>query len=442
MAKKKRNGGGTYRTDYTWEIEIDELGAPKKIRVTDAMPGEEAAIDATITTALDKLAEHRAPPRQVSNPNASPSLTQAQQSAPLFSKVVQKFLETYPKERQAGMYRKHKAVLPMFRDVIGDKPVSEIKQTDINDFFELLERLPPRWSDECRKRRLTIRQLAAIDHAKCIGPKTFRNTYLACIRPFLKESRRLWQDQGFPTTLTTEGIAYKGNREEGENKQRAFAPAELKRLFEGSEMRRFAADPEQIHRYWLPHIGLFTGARVNELCQVNPQTDIVQDPDSKIWYFWITEETDGDDRIAKRTKNSTSRRKVPVHSTLLKCGFLDYVSSVKKSGAKLLFPAWPPHSGKASAKAEKWFRKLLSDIGLRDVTSGKRLVGMHAFRSTLLNRAMNLGIDATPITGHAGNTDRVVRGYQGELSLENKQKLLEGITFELEFIKPNDGSPA
>lgn len=207
-------------------------------------------------------------------------------------------------------------------------------------------------------------------------------------------------------------------------------------------MRRFATDPEQVHRYWLPHIGLFTGARVNELCQVNPQTDIVQDQDSKIWYFWITEETDGDDRIEKRTKNTTSRRKVPIHSILLKCGFLDYVNSVRKSGAKLLFPAWPPHSGKASAKAEKWFRKLLSDIGLRDVTPGKRLVGMHAFRSTLLNRAMNLGIDATPITGHAGNTDRVVRGYQGELSLENKKKLLEGITFELEFIKPGDGALA
>lgn len=44
MAKKRRNGG-TNRTYYAWEIEIDELGAPKKIRVTDATPGEEAAID-------------------------------------------------------------------------------------------------------------------------------------------------------------------------------------------------------------------------------------------------------------------------------------------------------------------------------------------------------------------------------------------------------------
>lgn len=44
MAKKRRNGG-TNRTYYAWEIEIDELGAPKKIRVTDAKPGEEAAID-------------------------------------------------------------------------------------------------------------------------------------------------------------------------------------------------------------------------------------------------------------------------------------------------------------------------------------------------------------------------------------------------------------
>lgn len=58
---------------------------------------------------------------------------------------------------------------------------------------------------------------------------------------------------------------------------------------------------------------------------------------------------------------------------------------------------------------------------------------MHAFRSTLPNRAHNAQprIDATAITGHAGAFDAVVRGYQGELSLGSMQAILEAIPFGL-----------
>ncbi len=157
---KKKRGGRTKRTYYSWEIEIDESGAPKKIRLTDAKPGEEVAIDATISTALSRIAQHRDAAHQSStraDSNYVPEPESRQiDSVPRFSTVVQRFLDTYPKEKQSGMYRKHKAVLPMLLEIIRDKPVSAIKQANINEFFELLERLPPRWSDECRKRRITI----------------------------------------------------------------------------------------------------------------------------------------------------------------------------------------------------------------------------------------------------------------------------------------------
>jgi hypothetical protein len=62
---------------------------------------------------------------------------------------------------------------------------------------------------------------------------------------------------------------------------------------------------------------------------------------------------------------------------------------------------------------------------------------MHAFRHTLLNRALNVDVDASPITGHAGGKSKVVRGYEGKLWLENLQKILEAIRFEeVTFLKP------
>jgi integrase len=203
-------------------------------------------------------------------------------------------------------------------------------------------------------------------------------------------------------------------------------------------MRAFAADPERHCCFWLPHIGLFTGARVNEICQLNPQTDILRDPESGIDHLWITELSEGDERVKKSTKNPTSRRKVPIHSTLLALGFLDYVERVRGTGAMLLFPTWKPSKGRASPVAEKWFRQFIVDVGLRDDSPFGRIVGMHAFRHTLLHRANNLSTaeDVTAITGHAGSTDAVVRGYQGELSLVNKRRVLEAITFEIDFITP------
>lgn len=101
----------------------------------------------------------------------------------------------------------------------------------------------------------------------------------------------------------------------------------------------------------------------------------------------------------------------------------------------------------------KWFGEFLIDLGLRDETPGARIVGMHAFRSTLLDRAQNLMVvNAEAITGHSqnvtslnavqdgqvgGTTSAVVKKYQGELGLKVKQGILEHITWEdVRFIHP------
>lgn len=266
---------------------------------------------------------------------------------------------------------------------------------------------------------------------KTIARKTFESTYVAAISLFLVAARRDWSDDGFPLHLTTTGARYTGNQDDAGMKQRAFTNEELERLFHCPELQAAKDDPAQSHKFWLPAVGLCTGARVNEICQLNPQSDVLKDQRSGIWHFWITTETEGDERITKSTKKETSKRRVPIHSMLIDAGFLDYLARVKASRAKLLFPEWTPTRGRSFPAGERWFRELLSTLGLRDETPGKRLVGMHAFRSTLLRRAKNSlpRIDAGEITGHVGSESAVQRGYEDELALANKQKLLEAIDF-------------
>ncbi len=378
---------------------------------------------------------------------AAPTLPIKQ--SPRLGAVVDAFLTQYEKHADVtkdgrAMLIKHQKALPLLVELIGDKPVSELQQADINGFFAIVNALPPYWSDKCERRNLSVRELAAQEHDETIAPKTFRESYVGCVRPFLEAAQRDYGDQGFPLTLTTKGIKYLGDVDEGTKKQRAFKHHELQRLFAGAELRDFAADPKQHDKYWLPTLGLFTGARVNELCQLNPQVDILQEPETGIWYLWITTESEADPGIQKSVKTGESR-KVPLHKKLIELGFLGYVSRIKASGVKRLFPLWnPAPDGKASPAAEKWFVRLIKKSGLRDETPKAQLVGMHSFRHTFLSygAASKPSLNLGPITGHAQvapGVSSVQAGYNDKSitdKLEDRQALLDQLDYGLEFFKP------
>ncbi|MHB1214092.1 MAG: DUF6538 domain-containing protein [Thiobacillus sp.] len=354
--------------------------------------------------------------------------------SPMLSAVVAAFIAKADKTRP--MFKKTEPALRVFLEVIGDKPVSALRQVEVDGFFALLCKLPPRWRREQLKRGGTVSALAALSWPECIAPKTFDDTYMAALRLFLGDSRRLYGDQGFPTNITTDGIKYTGTRKSGERTQRALRPTELVGLFNGPECATFAADLEHAHHYWLPLLGLYTGARVNEVCQLNPQCDIREE--GGIWFLDITEESEADSRVSKSVKNEASCRPVPIHSALLRLGFLDYLGRVKATGSALLFPAWSPVRGKASGKAERWFSGHLLALGLRDETPHSCILGFHCFRSTFLSRAYELGIpDAEVVTGHTDkNVSFVVRGYRGPAGLEKRQRILEQVTFDIDPPKP------
>lgn len=373
-------------------------------------------------------------------------------ATPMLSEVTHAYMAYYERLNKPEMLKKVSAVMPLLVQMVGNKPIGSLTQTDITTFFDEVENLPPRWKDYCRVHRVTPKEAAARRVGQ-ISKGTFDGTYVAAIGPFLDYCRSRWQDRGWPVTLTIDGIQYLGSRAKSESGQRAFKPNELKRLFEGPEMERFAKNPSEAHKFWLPHLGLFTGARANELCQLNPQCDICKDEETGIWFLDITSETESHASVKKAVKNPVSARRVPVHPTLVELGFLDYVAQLKLAGEKLLFPGFLPSVGRAAPKAGEWFVDLLKQIGLRDETPGARLVGMHAFRHTLSHQGEELGVVNTEaITGHASNVtivesaqdgmiegeaSSVVRKYKGKLSVAKKMTILKRIHYgDLRFFVP------
>lgn len=351
------------------------------------------------------------------------------------SAVIASFLQAYPAKQQA-MRRKHQTCLPVLLELVGDRPIDALKHAQLRDAFDVLQRLPPHWKALKRQTGLSLRDIAAHEHPVCLGEKTFRDTYLASIRQFLGWAYESFGDQGFPS-LPLKTIQYTGARAAGIHGQRALTDDELKRLFEGPEMRAMAADPAESFRCWLPMLGLYTGARVNELCQLNPQTDIRQEPGTGIWYFDITNEGEAAAGVTKHVKNKVSKRRVPVHSALLAAGFIDYVTQLQRQRARRLFPQWQVARGRATGEADRWFRQFLSSVGLRDETPHARVVGMHAFRSTFSRRAFLLGIDESPLVGHqTSNQTDVQAGYRGQRPLSQLYTSMEAVTFAVTLPRP------
>ncbi|WP_199101497.1 hypothetical protein [Aquitalea sp. ASV11] len=79
---------------------------------------------------------------------------------PMLSEVTQSYLAYYQKLDKVAMLRKVTAVMPLLVDIIGDKPIGLLKQTDLEAYFEAVQTLPPRWKDICRQEKLRPLELA------------------------------------------------------------------------------------------------------------------------------------------------------------------------------------------------------------------------------------------------------------------------------------------
>ncbi|EMJ8525896.1 site-specific integrase, partial [Klebsiella aerogenes] len=110
--------------------------------------------------------------------------------------------------------------------------------------------------------------------------------------------------------------------------------------------------------YWLPLIGFFTGARINELCQL--YLDDIKHDDAGFYFFEINSE-----RADQSLKTINSRRKIPLHPTLIKLGLIHYCEALKKAGHERLFPELPYHPVKGYGdKASDWFNRSLLKVQL------------------------------------------------------------------------------
>lgn len=199
----------------------------------------------------------------------------------------------------------------------------------------------------------------------------------------------------------------------------------------GDEAPRFWSKPGTVkirdHRYWVPLIMLYSGARPAEIAQL-AVSDIRKDRDT--WILGITETADDDEEGIKSLKTAASRRVVPVHQKLIELGLLNYLAETTQAGHARLFPIAARNSrGQIIADFSREFGRYLSRIGLKK----GRGISLYSFRHgafDALRRAGYLDEQFNFIFGHVSG-NRVTRGY-GVLTqgvLEQRVELVNAISY-------------
>jgi integrase len=203
--------------------------------------------------------------------------------------------------------------------------------------------------------------------AEGLTPKTITQKYLAAISGLfeLAQTMGIIQDAQL---LVSRGhkVFTKADAKKAElsTSYKPFTDDDLKQIFR-PQLLNDAVRPAD---FWLPMLGLFTGGRISELAQLDI-ADIQLHGD--IWSISINDEGD------KSLKTSAAVRLIPIHPTLLACGFLDYVNDAKAHGPKLFSYLTPDTFGSYGATPSERWGKFLDKIGITD----KRKV-FHSFRST------------------------------------------------------------
>ncbi|MGZ8213723.1 MAG: DUF6538 domain-containing protein [Methylosarcina sp.] len=105
--------------------------------------------------------------------NKPPAAPHAQviSSAPLLSLVISDFLKRYDSNNKATLTKLNSA-LPILHELIGDKPINQILQADINSFFDEVQKLPVKRSKKEFK-GMSIKQIIAANTGRCIAEGTF-----------------------------------------------------------------------------------------------------------------------------------------------------------------------------------------------------------------------------------------------------------------------------
>jgi integrase len=249
--------------------------------------------------------------------------------------------------------RKYNHIFTALKEGLGaEKPIRAVTAADCRKVRDLLRSVPAHMGKRYPGKTMAeaIEAADEEDEPQFLAPNTI-NSYLSNLIALFK-----WANsQGWAEINPAEGLV---DKDLPLLQRRAFHKEELSLVFEGLEEVR----GDTPWKFWVPALGLFTGARLNEICQLT-KVDVSEYEGTPYLRMTVFDPSGRRSRD-KRLKTARSQRNVPLHPQLVTARFLDYVASI---GDGRLFPELPrgPNGG-FSHYASTWFGGYLDRLGLSD----------------------------------------------------------------------------
>jgi len=178
------------------------------------------------------------------------------------------------------------------------------------------------------------------------------------------------------------------------NKRAPFTRNDIQIIFSQPVFTQHNHLKDRPSDYWLPILGLYTGARLNELAQLKKEHII---------------KVDGVDVISlkeegMKLKNEESARYIPIHNELIQLGFLRFVST-STSGhlfKDLSNTVAAKERGEYGAAYSKRFTRLKQALGFDQNKS------YHSFRHTMANELKEAKVSLEHIQAILGHTPETI----------------------------------
>jgi integrase len=350
--------------------------------------------------------------------------------------TIMELYDTFKKEEaataNADTWDQNRKIVQRFAEFIGKTShISAITRKAIRDWKQALGKWPVKAADVKEFKNLSFREI--IEANKVVKKATIApaniNKYLAAVGSFAS-----W----LLTNDYIENDVMKGMYLPKDKKAKPVLPytePQLGAIFKSPLFDKCAGDGLEHKegnvairdwRYWVPLIALYTGARLGEIAQL--LTADIRQLHGK-WIFHITEEGSTDEGTdQKSTKTGGSQRVVPIHSKLIKLGFLRYHAKMRARGERRLFPELKRDTRGYFGVASKFFNSYFKAIGVK---VDKKL-NFHSLRHSIsdaFRRGGYVDEQFNVLLGHTEETTTGIYGILPPLTLNQRVEMIEAVQY-------------
>ena len=396
--------GQARKVAYQIECMFDQARSGLPVQVDLAQHGESQSEPAQpIIVDVEKVARIIAEKVVEATPQPEPS------APPIADRTIKQVYEGYmadPSRQFSGKTKiAYDSIYKMLIEVIGENThIRQLTRERCRGVLNLLRQLPANAAKKYPK--LTLKQAAergSRDGAPRISVGTV-NGYIQKLSALLSWS----VNEGYLDKNPARGLKV-ADTVKRKDKRQPFAPWQLQKIFDaplyrgcrndGAGYATPGNDKPRRGRFWVPLIALFSGMRLNEICQLNVEDVRVVDG---IHCFIVT--TDVENGVAdKKLKTSSGERLIPVHPELIRIGFLQHVTERRLSRSAKLFPELTvAKSGYYSDTFSKFFANFLNKAGAKATRTS-----FHSFRHNFRDALREARVDreiALALGGWAGDS--------------------------------------